>query len=116
MEGVINFILIPLTVGVLSVVLSLISGRVHSILEIRSLYRKNHLYALIMEDTRLKGGSIDDLAKNFALRDKWVKLKGIPFQRKVLLIEAGYNIQDAVKANKTFTKEELKVQAELRRN
>lgn len=80
----------------------------------KKLYERSHLYAMIMEDRRVRGETLDDLSTGFQIRDRWYNLKGIKFEDKVLLILAGYRVEEARAAHSKIGHEELKVQAHLR--
>jgi hypothetical protein len=80
----------------------------------KQLYQRSHLYAVIMEDKRARGESLDDLLSGFELRDRWYGLKGIKFEDKTLLILAGYTPENAKEAHAENKREELKIQAHLR--
>ncbi len=79
-----------------------------------TLYEKSHLYAILMEDKRARNESVDDLISNFKLRDRWYDLKGLRFEDKVLLILAGYRIEDAINVYREIGRSNLEVQAHLR--
>jgi hypothetical protein len=80
----------------------------------KRLYERSHLYAIIMEDKRVRGETLDDLSAGFDLRDRWYGLKGIKFEDKIALILAGYRIESAHEAYASIRREDLKVQAHLR--
>lgn len=76
-------------------------------------YQRTLLYSVLLDMRRLQGADIDDIVGAFRVRNSWYNLRGIPFGDKILLIQAGYSIENAKRVYRTIDTETLKVQSHL---